>query len=482
MVQVHRSGSSVSIPRRLSHHVPVVPIIDSQEFEQKLTIQFHDPSSEDFQLYKSAEESLYQLEDRVNCDIVGKQKFSFKNRKSRQLTDVEHKVMEILQDRDVTAEEVIEIFRNILTEENIDQMDQIISDSSKNSDEIVTHFFQKGQLRNMSLQEKMRQLIGQENVSDQEMLRLLRSQLGPKSREQLEEMLQKGASVSEIVKYFLENGKTPDQENEELRQKMRKILSEGNLSPESVLSALETNLTEAEKQKLNELIQRGLTTDEILKELMKEKEAGQEREISETEQLALLKNQLGDKSREELEKMLERGHSLSEVIKYFMSPGTSQSESQDFENFLRNILQRKDLSEKEKIDVIISKLNDTERKQLDEMLSQGMNLEQIIDILSKNKKSHQDKACHQNVTDILNNSNLTIEQKFELLKGNMKPEELKEIQNLISGGMSVEEALRAVADIDEAGNTGEESDFAKRIRKLTKGKLLSQSELLERIK
>ena len=483
MVQVHRSGSSVSIPRRLSHHVPVVPIIDSQEFEQKLTIQFHDPGSDDFQLYKSAEESLYQLVDRVNCDIVGKQKFSFRNRKSRQLTDVELKVMEILKDRDATAEDIIEIFRKILIEENIDQMEQIISDSSKNSDEIVTHFFQKGQLRNMSLQDKMKQLIGQENVSNQEMLRLLRSQLGPKSREQLEEMLQKGASVSEVVKYFLENGKTPDQENEELRQKMRKILSEGNLSPESVLSALETNLTEAEKEKLNELIQRGLTTDEILKELMKEKEKVHERELSESEQVALLKNQLGDKSREELEKMLEMGHSLSEVIKYFMSPGTqSQSQSQDFENFLRNILQRKDLSEKEKLDVIISRLNDTERKQLDEMLSQGMNLDQIIDILSKNKKSNQDKACHQNVTDILNNSNLTIEQKFELLKGNMKPEELKEIQLLITRGLSVEEALRAVADIDEAGDTGEESDFARRIRKLTKGKLLSQAELLERIK
>ena len=356
MVQVPRSGSSVSIPRRLSHHVPVVPIIDSQEFEQKLTIQFHDPASDDFQLYKSAEESLYQLVDRVDCDIVGKQKFSFRNRKSRQLTDVELKVMEILKDRDdATAEDIIEIFRKILVEENIDQMEQIISDSSKNSDEIVAHFFQKGQLRNMSLQDKMKQLIGQENVSDQEMLRLLRSQLGPKSREQLEEMLQKGASVSEIVKYFLENGKTPDQENEELRQKMRKILSEGNLSPESVLSVLETNLTEAEKEKLNELIQRGLTTDEILKELMKEKEKkGHERELSEAEQVALLKNQLGDKSKEELEKMLAMGHSLSEVINYFMSPGTqSQSQSQDFENFLRNILQRKDLSEKEKLDVII---------------------------------------------------------------------------------------------------------------------------------
>ena len=171
------------------------------------------------------------------------------------------------------------------------------------------------------------------------------------SKEQLEEMLQKGASVSEIVKYFLENGKTPDQENEELRQKMKKMLSEGNLSPELVLSALETNLTEAEKQKLNELIQRGLTTDEILKELMKGKESGKGREISETEQLALLRNQLGDKSKEELEKMLKEGHSLSEVIKYFMSPGTpGTDQSQDFEDSLRNILQREDLSEQEKIE------------------------------------------------------------------------------------------------------------------------------------
>ena len=464
MVQVHRSGSTVSIPRRLSHHVPVVPIIDSQEFEQKLAIQFHDLDYQDFQLYKSAEEDLYHLVDKVNCEVVGRQKFSFRN-KSRQLTDVELKVSEILQDRDGTAEEIIKIFRNILKEENVQELEQMISYNSKNSDEVVTHFFQKGQL-----------------LSDEDMLRLLRQQLGPKSREQLEEMLRKGASVSEMIKYFMENGKTPDQENEELRQKMKKILSEGNLSPESILSALEMDLTETEKQKLNELIQQGLTTDEILKELTRRKEAGKDREISENEQIALLRNQLGDKSKEELEKMLQSGRSLSEVIKYFMSPGTrAGTESQDFETTMRNILQRKDLSEKEKLDVIISKLNDTERKQLEEMLSQGMNLEQIIDILSKNIKSNQDKTCHQNVKGILNNSNLTMEQKFELLKGNMKPAELKEIQKLIDKGLSVEEALRTVADIYEERTTGEESDFAKKIRKLTRGKLLSQSELLERI-
>ena len=42
MVCVHRSGSSVSIPRRLSHHVPVVPIInwDSAEMERRVTAEY----------------------------------------------------------------------------------------------------------------------------------------------------------------------------------------------------------------------------------------------------------------------------------------------------------------------------------------------------------------------------------------------------------------------------------------------------------
>ena len=42
MVCVHRSGSSVSIPRRLSHHVPVVPIInwDPAEMERRETAEY----------------------------------------------------------------------------------------------------------------------------------------------------------------------------------------------------------------------------------------------------------------------------------------------------------------------------------------------------------------------------------------------------------------------------------------------------------
>ena len=75
MVQVHRSGSTVSIPRKLSHHVPIVPIIESQDYEKKLNLEFQSMDSEEFQLYKTANVEQYNLVKSANFEIVGKPKF-----------------------------------------------------------------------------------------------------------------------------------------------------------------------------------------------------------------------------------------------------------------------------------------------------------------------------------------------------------------------------------------------------------------------
>ena len=155
-------------------------------------------------------------------------------------------------------------------------MDEMIFKCNKSQDEVVQYFLEKGQLRNMSLHDRMQQLIGGENMSEDDKLTLLRQQLGPKSREQLEEMLGRGLSIQHILKHFGENGKSAEEESEELRVKIEKLLSEGNLSPAEVLSALAADLTLQQIQTINELIQKGLTTEQILKEIMimKEKERG----------------------------------------------------------------------------------------------------------------------------------------------------------------------------------------------------------------
>ena len=153
----------------------------------------------------------------------------------------------------------------------------------------------------------------------------------------------------------------------------------------------------------------------------------------EKEQLEKLKNQLDDKNKEELDKMIQDGVSLSDIIKHFMTAGLSQPEN-DFEQILLSILKRNDLSEKEKMDVIVSKLNNDERKIFGQMLSEGKTIEEIIKVLADNKRISCQQNGHVSVSDILNNSDLSIEQKFELLKGNMKSAELDQIQKLLSEG------------------------------------------------
>ena len=85
----------------------------------------------------------------------------------------------------------------------------------------------------------MSRIIGQKCVSNEEILDILRNQLGQKCRQQLEEMLRNGIPIPDVIQYFLENGKTHEEEAEELRQKMEKLLSDGNLSPEQLLSQLD---------------------------------------------------------------------------------------------------------------------------------------------------------------------------------------------------------------------------------------------------
>ena len=134
------------------------------------------------------------------------------------------------------------------------------------------------------------------------------------------------------------------------------------------------------------------------------------------------------------------------------------------------------------MNVIISNLNDKDRKYFEELLNEGKTIEEIVKLLNKDDILSTESDNKENITDILNNSSLTIEEKFELLRGNMNPTELTEIQRLIDKGMSVEEALRAVANIHDSSENLEESEFAKLITKHMKDKVLNNNEILDIIR
>ena len=52
MVTVHRNGVQMQIPRKLSHHIPVMPIWESTNFIDTISLKFYDLNSDEFQIYK----------------------------------------------------------------------------------------------------------------------------------------------------------------------------------------------------------------------------------------------------------------------------------------------------------------------------------------------------------------------------------------------------------------------------------------------
>ena len=349
MVQVHRSGSVVSIPRKLSHHVPRVPIIESQDYEKKLNVDFHSLDSEEFKLYKTANVEEYNLIGSANFEIVGKPKRQPK-KKSKNLTD--------------------------------DEVDEVSNLSEK---------------------------------------------LGPKSLELMDEILRKGISLEDM--------------------------------PEAILSMANKDLTELEKKELLEIIQKGLSNGLSIEDILKSKGKG-----------------MGEKSKEEVEEMLRSGSKLSSVIKHFMTPSTTREQTeQEFQETMQSMLESRDLTEEEKLNVLFSNLKNQEKELAENWLNSGKSLEEIVQMLSDTRRT--ERGSNRSVSEVLNDTTLSLEEKFCLLKGNMNKKELDKIQNLVEGGLSIDEALKAVAAEED-----NECEFSKKIKSLAKGKDLDPVEMLELIK
>ena len=185
----------------------------------------------------------------------------------------------------------------------------------------------------------------------------------------------------------------------------------------------------------------------------------------------------GGKSKEEMEEMLRSGSSLSSVIKHFLTPTVTAKEQtgQEFQDTMQNLLESQDLTGEEKLNVLFSNLkNEKEKGLAEDWLKSGKSLEEIVKLLSDTRT---EKESGRSVSEVLNDTTLSLEEKFCLLKGNMNKTELDKIQNLVEGGLSIDEALKAVAAEED-----NESEFSKKIKSLAKGKDLDPSEMLELIK
>merc|ERR1719192_165970 len=114
--------------------------------------------------------------------------------------------------------------------------------------------------------------MSQEQSGESELAKQLRELAGGKNltqEEMLEKMLAAGYSMEEAMKFMMRHGKTEEEEQKILADKIRAAMDGQNLTEEEKMKFLKDNLSDEAKRTMDELLAQGYTKDEIIELLKK---------------------------------------------------------------------------------------------------------------------------------------------------------------------------------------------------------------------
>lgn len=443
--------------------------------------------------------------------------------------ELKEKLQALLEDQNATTEEVFNSLRNQLGPEDQAKIDEMLK-RGLTMEQIINHFMNGGmdegagdniptveEMRKKikdDLKKKISNLLNDPNASTEEVFGSLMKNLNKDEQAKVEEMLKLGMSMEEIIKHFVSGGMDDDKQEkeakqkvkDELKDKMKKLLNDPNMSTEDVFNTLRNQLPADDQKKVEEMLKKGMTMDQIINHFMKggmdEEEADNEfsrkmkeligdKEMTDDELLKMMKNQLGETSRAELEAMLAQGHSLQEVMEHFMKHGkTEEQEQQELKSKLEQMMTDPGADVQDVINALKDKLSSEDQAKIDELLKSGMKMEDIIKNFMEGgmdsiEKLSQEQKRESDISKLLKelagDKNLTKEEMLELMKSKLGEGSKAELEEMLAKGYSVEEAMNYMM---KHGKTEEEEQkiFAEQLRAAMDGKNMSKEEKMNFLK
>ena len=345
--------------------------------------------------------------------------------KQKAKEELKGKLRNMINDPNASTEEVFNTLRDQLSKEDQAKIDELL-EKGMSMDQIIKHFMKGGMdepEEDSEFTRKMKELMGGKDMNEEELLDLMKSQLGEGSKAELEAMLAQGYSLQDVMDHFMKHGKTQEEEETELKSKLGDMMSDPNMKPEDVLNALRDKLSSEDQAKIDDLLRSGMTMDEIIKKFvdggmegieqlkneihgetefekqMKELAGG--KNLTPEEMLELMKTKLGDDSKAKLDEMLAQGYSVEEAMKYMMKHGkTEEEEHKILANKLRAEMDKKNMTQEEKLSFLKANLSGDAKKAMDELLAQGYTTDEIIELFKKhgnNLNAIDNELCNPNI-------------------------------------------------------------------------------------
>merc|ERR1712142_1351198 len=420
-----------------------------------------------------------------------------------QLTEMEKKMQKMTQGQDLSNYQIYELMKEQMDAESRKKMEEMVKNGCP-LEEVIEHFMKKGKTKEQAQNEKSEELRqkmeGSKDMSPEEIIDMLKSELGSDDKAQLEKMLKSGCSMQEVIDHFLNRGNESDtEEKTEFQTRMEEMMDGKNLNEDEILALMRSQVDDETKAEIKAMLDKGYTKQDVINHLLKNQKTSEEKErenarklmslfddqeMSEQEKINLLEKQLNNEDKAQMEEMLKRGCSIEEVIGHFMT--RSQSPDKEKSSFAKNIekmIEGKDLSEDDVLQLIGGQLDDESKQKMEEMLKKGYTKQDVINHFMKNAKTKEEqmRETADKIKALMNDENMSEENKLEILRNQLSKEDLAQMEEMLKDGGSLEDVMQQILK-SKSTESLVESELSKIVHQMMGDKNLSNEEILDLIK
>merc|ERR1711976_821622 len=143
-------------------------------------------------------------------------------------------------------------------------------------DEIVQHFLDDAEKKSgtQSLAKKIDELTKGKDLTDDEILEIMKNEMGEESKKKMEELIKQGHSKQEVMKMMMATGKTQEEETRDTAETMKHIMTSKKknikMSQKELKEMLDERLDEDSKAKMQEMLNAGVPLKEVLDHFAKQ--------------------------------------------------------------------------------------------------------------------------------------------------------------------------------------------------------------------
>merc|ERR1740128_1590188 len=161
--------------------------------------------------------------------------------------------------QDLSDEQILDLMKHELDNDSVAQMEQMLQKGYTKED-VIKYFMKHGDDRNDFVQEMKRLTGGDTDLSKEEILDIMKSKLGVMSQRKMEDMIREGYSAEEIIQHLMTHGKTQEQETKLFTRRMSVLLDrDATLTDKEKVDRIKEHLGKEAASMLEELLKNGFT-------------------------------------------------------------------------------------------------------------------------------------------------------------------------------------------------------------------------------